>query len=125
MSTSSTDESTTIISTRPFRARSLIGCAGIVNAARAGNVTISNAIGNGVADDKLLYTYVPELIRYYLGEEPLLKNVDTYRLEDPEQLKYALADFDQLVVKPVDGSGGYGIVVGPRRRVKNCSWRRQ
>jgi len=96
-----------------FVPRSLIGCAGIVNAARAGNVTISNAIGNGVADDKLLYTYVPDLIRYYLGEEPLLKNVDTYRLEDPEQLKYALSRLDQLVVKPVDGSGGYGIVVGP------------
>jgi uncharacterized circularly permuted ATP-grasp superfamily protein len=96
-----------------FVPKSLIGCAGIVNAARAGNVTISNAIGNGVADDKLLYTYVPDLIRYYLNEEPLLKNVDTYRLEDPEQLEYALSRLDQLVVKPVDGSGGYGIVVGP------------
>lgn len=92
---------------------SLIGCAGIVNAARAGNVTIANAIGNGIADDKLLYTYVPDLIRYYLGEEPVLKNVDTYRLEDPDQLSEALNHLDELVVKPVDGSGGYGIIVGP------------
>ena len=97
-----------------FRPDSLIGCAGIVNAARAGNVTIANAVGNGVADDKLLYTYVPELIRYYLGEEPLLRNVDTYRLQDPDQLADVLERLDELVVKPVDGSGGYGIVVGPK-----------
>jgi len=96
-----------------FRPESLIGCAGIVNAARAGNVTIANAIGNGVADDKLLYTYVPELISYYLGEEPLLDNVWTYRLEDPDQLEDALGRLDELVVKPVDGSGGYGLLVGP------------
>jgi uncharacterized circularly permuted ATP-grasp superfamily protein len=96
-----------------FRPESLVGCAGLVNAARAGNVTIANAVGNGVADDKLLYTYVPDLIRYYLGEFPLLSNVDTYRLEDPEQLEYALSRLDTLVVKPVDGSGGHGIVVGP------------
>lgn len=92
---------------------SLIGCAGIVNATRAGNVTIANAVGNGVADDKLVYTYVPELIRYYLNEEPLLHNVETYRLEDSDQLEYALGRLGQLVVKPVDGSGGYGIIVGP------------
>jgi uncharacterized circularly permuted ATP-grasp superfamily protein len=92
---------------------SLIGCAGIVNATRAGNVTIANAIGNGIADDKLVYTYVPELIRYYLNEAPLLNNVATYRLEDKEQLEQALSRLSQLVVKPVDGSGGYGIVVGP------------
>jgi uncharacterized circularly permuted ATP-grasp superfamily protein len=96
-----------------FRPESLIGCAGIVNAARAGNVTIANCVGNGVADDKLLYTYVPDLIRYYLGEFPLLSNVDTYRLEDPEQLEYALSRLDSLVIKPVEGSGGHGIVVGP------------
>jgi len=96
-----------------FRADSLVGCPGILNAARAGNVTIANAVGNGVADDKLVYTYVPDLIRYYLGEEPLLTNVDTLRLDDPDQLAEALARLDQLVVKPVDASGGYGIVVGP------------
>jgi uncharacterized circularly permuted ATP-grasp superfamily protein len=96
-----------------FRPESLIGCAGIVNAARAGNVTIANAVGNGVADDKLIYTYVPDFIRYYLGEFPLLSNVDTYRLEDPEQLHHALGRLDSLVVKPVDGSGGHGLVIGP------------
>src|SRR5258708_37360880 len=73
-----------------FRPDSLIGCAGIVNAARAGNVTIANAIGNGVADDKLIYTYVPDIIRYYLGEKPILDNVPTYRLADPDRLKQAL-----------------------------------
>ena len=65
-----------------FRPDSIIGCPGIVNAARAGNVTLANAIGNGVADDKLLYTYVPDLIRYYLNEEPLISNVETHRLDD-------------------------------------------
>lgn len=71
-----------------FRPDSVIGCPGIVNAARAGNVTIANAVGNGVADDKLLYTWVPDLIRYYLREEPLLDNVESYRLDDPEVLHW-------------------------------------
>ena len=97
-----------------FRPDSLVGCPGIVNAARAGNVTIANAVGNGVADDKLVYTYVPDMIRYYLGEEPILPNVDTYRLEDPDQLAHVLDHLDELVLKPVDGSGGYGIVIGPQ-----------
>ncbi len=78
-----------------------------------GNVTIANAVGNGVADDKLLYTYVPDLIRYYLGEEPLLPNVESYRLDDPEMLDWVLGGLDQLVLKPVDGAGGSGIVIGP------------
>jgi uncharacterized circularly permuted ATP-grasp superfamily protein len=77
-----------------------------------GNVTLANAVGNGVADDKLVYTYIPDLIRYYLGEEPILPNVDTLRLEEPEALAQALDTLDQLVVKPVDGSGGKGLVVG-------------
>jgi uncharacterized circularly permuted ATP-grasp superfamily protein len=97
-----------------FRADSLVGCPGIVNAARAGNVTIANAIGNGVADDKLTYTYMPEIIRYYLGEDPILPNVETYRLGEPDQLAYALAHLDELVLKPVAGSGGYGIIIGPQ-----------
>ncbi len=97
-----------------FRGNSVVGCPGILNAARAGNVAIANAVGNGVADDKLMYTYVPDMIRYYLTEEPVLSNVTTYRLEDPEQRAHALARLDQLVVKPVDASGGYGIVVGPQ-----------
>jgi uncharacterized circularly permuted ATP-grasp superfamily protein len=97
-----------------FRTDSTLGCAGLLNAARAGKVTIANAVGNGVADDKLLYTYVPALIRYYLGEEPILPNVDTYRLDDPDVLDLVLDRLDQLVFKPVDGSGGAGIVIGPR-----------
>ncbi|MGN6721401.1 MAG: circularly permuted type 2 ATP-grasp protein [Marmoricola sp.] len=96
-----------------FRADSMLGCPGLVNAARAGNVTIANALGNGVADDKLIYTYVPDLIRYYLAEEPLLKNVDTWRLADPGALEEVLDRLDELVLKPVDGSGGKGIVIGP------------
>jgi uncharacterized circularly permuted ATP-grasp superfamily protein len=93
---------------------SVIGCPGILNAARAGNVTIANAVGNGVADDKLLYTYVPDLIRYYLGEAPLLPNVESFRLDDPDVLGWVLARLDELVLKPVDGAGGRGIVIGPR-----------
>ena len=96
-----------------FRSSSLIGCPGIVNAARFGNVTLANALGNGVADDKLVYTYVPDMISYYLGEDPVLPNVGTYRLEDTDQLRYALDRLDRLVFKPVDGSGGYGLVIGP------------
>ena len=71
-------------------------------------MTIANAVGNGVADDKLLYTYVPDLIRYYLSEEPLLHNVESYRLDEPDVLAWALDRLDQLVLKPVDGSGGSG-----------------
>ncbi len=97
-----------------FRPDSMLGCAGLLGAARAGNVTIANAVGNGVADDKLTYTYVPELIAYYLGERPILPNVATYRPEDPEQLAHVLAHLDQLVLKPVDASGGYGLLIGPQ-----------
>jgi len=96
-----------------FRPDSVLGCAGIVNAARMGNVTIANGVGNGVADDKALYPYVPALIRYYLAEEPILANVDTFDLRDPDQRADVLDRLDELVVKPVDGSGGYGIMVGP------------
>ena len=96
-----------------FRADSMLGSPGLMLAARLGNVTIANAVGNGVADDKLVYTYLPDLIRYYLNEEPKLKNVDTWRLEDPGALEEVLDRLDELVVKPVDGSGGKGLVVGP------------
>lgn len=96
-----------------FRPDSVLGCPGLLNAVRAGNVTVANAIGNGVADDKLTYTWVPDMVRYYLGEEPVLRNVDTFRLEDPDQLDHVLAHLDELVVKPVDASGGYGILIGP------------
>jgi len=96
-----------------FRGDSLVGCPGLLNAARAGNVTLANAVGNGVADDKLVYTYVPDLIRYYLRQEPLLDNVETHRLDDPEVRGWVLDHLDELVLKPVDGSGGKGIVIGP------------
>ncbi|WP_353828457.1 circularly permuted type 2 ATP-grasp protein [Agromyces sp. SYSU T0242] len=96
-----------------FRPDSVLGAPGLMLAARLGHVTIANAVGNGVADDKLVYTYVPDLIRYYLGEEPILPNVDTWRLEEPDALAEVLDRLDELVVKPVDGSGGKGLVVGP------------
>jgi uncharacterized circularly permuted ATP-grasp superfamily protein len=108
-----------------FRSDSLIGCPGILNAARAGNVTIANAVGNGVADDKLTYTYMPEIIRYYLGEDPILPNVETYRLEEPDQLSYVLDRLDQLVLKPVAGSGGYGILIGPQATDREIDQARQ
>jgi uncharacterized circularly permuted ATP-grasp superfamily protein len=96
-----------------FRSDSTLGVPGLLAAARAGNVTLANAVGNGVADDKALYPYVPALIRFYLGEEPILPNVDTYLLWEPEQRAAALERIGELVVKPVDASGGYGIVIGP------------
>ncbi len=97
-----------------FRADSMLGCPGMIDAARAGNVTLANAVGNGVADDKLVYTYMPDIIRYYLNEEPILKNVDTWRVGDAEAREEVLDRLDELVLKPVDGSGGKGIVIGPR-----------
>jgi uncharacterized circularly permuted ATP-grasp superfamily protein len=97
-----------------FRPDSLLGCPGLVNAARRGTVTIANGIGNGVADDKLIYTYMPDLIRYYLGEEPVLENVESYRLDDPDVLDWVLSELGGLVLKPVDGAGGAGVVIGPQ-----------
>jgi uncharacterized circularly permuted ATP-grasp superfamily protein len=96
-----------------FRADSVLGVAGLVNAARAGNVVISSAIGNGVGDDKLVYTYVPTMIEYYLGEKPLLANVDTFRCWLDDEREEVLDRVGELVIKPVEGSGGYGIVFGP------------
>jgi uncharacterized circularly permuted ATP-grasp superfamily protein len=96
-----------------FRPDSVIGCPGILGAARSGNIAIANAVGNGVADDKLAYTYVPTMVDYYLGETPLLRNVDTYRLEDDDARAHVLDNLESLVLKPVDGSGGYGLVIGP------------
>lgn len=95
-----------------FRPDSVLGVPGILNAARAGAVTIANGVGNGVADDKAVYPYVPTIVRYYLGEEPVLPNVPTFDLRDPDQRAEVLPRLDEMVVKPVDGSGGYGIVVG-------------
>ncbi len=96
-----------------FRPDSLVGCPGIINAARAGRVTIANGVGNGVADDKLVYTYVPAMIRYYLGEDPILHNVETMHLVDDAVRKDALSRRGDLVFKRVDGSGGKGLVIGP------------
>lgn len=96
-----------------FRADSVLGVAGLVNAARAGNVVISSAIGNGVGDDKLVYTYVPTMMEYYLREKPLLANVDTLRCWLDDERQEVLDRIHDLVLKPVEGSGGYGIVFGP------------
>ncbi|WP_232549581.1 circularly permuted type 2 ATP-grasp protein [Propioniciclava soli] len=95
-----------------FRSDSLLGCPGLLNAVRAGRVTIANAVGNGVADDKLVYSYVPDFISYYLDEDPILPNVDTFRCNEPAALSHVLANVDKMVVKPVDGSGGKGLVIG-------------
>jgi uncharacterized circularly permuted ATP-grasp superfamily protein len=97
-----------------FRPDSLLGVPGLIRAYRAGTVALANAVGTGVADDKAVYAYVPEMIRYYLGEEPLLDNVKTYLLRDPEQLEYVLDRLDTLVVKPTGESGGKGVYIGPR-----------
>ncbi|MBS3940945.1 MAG: circularly permuted type 2 ATP-grasp protein [Actinobacteria bacterium] len=96
-----------------FRPDSALGVPGLLSAARVGNVTIANAVGNGVADDKAVYAFVPDLIRYYLGEDPVLPNVDTYLLWEREQREAVLARLHELVVKPVAASGGYGMLIGP------------
>ena len=96
-----------------FRADSLLGVPGLVRAYRAGTVAIANAFGTGVADDKAIYHYVPEMIRFYLDEEPILANVKTYLLSDPEQLQHVLGRLDELVVKPTGESGGKGVFIGP------------
>ena len=96
-----------------FRPDSLLGVPGLMGAYRAGNVALANALGNGAADDKAIYAYVPEIIRYYLGEEPVLRNVDTYVCSRQPDLTYVLEHLDQLVVKAVGESGGYGMLMGP------------
>jgi uncharacterized circularly permuted ATP-grasp superfamily protein len=96
-----------------FRRDSGLGAAGLFNAYRAGNVVICNAPGTGVADDKAVYAYVPEIIRYYLGEDAILPNIETFLCREPAQLSHVLANLDKLVVKAVGASGGYGMLVGP------------
>jgi uncharacterized circularly permuted ATP-grasp superfamily protein len=95
------------------RADSLVGVPGLFGAYRAGRVTLANAIGTGVADDKSTYVYVPDMVRFYLGEEPILQNVPTYQCGNADDLKYVLAHLSELVVKEFQGSGGYGMLVGP------------
>ncbi|WP_018411304.1 circularly permuted type 2 ATP-grasp protein [Methyloversatilis thermotolerans] len=97
-----------------FRADSMLGVPGLLQVYRAGHVTLANAIGTGVADDKSIYPYVPDMIRFYLGEEPLLNNVPTWMCRKKEDLAHVLAHLDELVVKEVHGAGGYGMLIGPR-----------
>ncbi|ETX10498.1 hypothetical protein MUS1_14795 [Marinomonas ushuaiensis DSM 15871] len=101
-----------------FDSESVLGVAGLMRAWRSGNVALANAPGAGVADDKVVYAYVPEIIRYYLNEEPILKNVETFLCDDPEQRAYVLENLDKLVVKPANESGGYGMLVGPHSTKK-------
>jgi uncharacterized circularly permuted ATP-grasp superfamily protein len=96
-----------------FRHDSMLGVPGLFNAYRAGNVALANAIGTGVADDKAFYYYVPKVIKYYLGEDPIINNVETYILTDEKQCGYVCANLDKLVVKAVGESGGYGMLIGP------------
>jgi len=97
-----------------FRADSALGCAGLFNAYRAGNVTVANAFGTGLADDKAVYAYVPKMIRYYLNEDPILPNVETFLLSSEKERRHVLENLDKLVVKAVGESGGYGMLIGPQ-----------
>jgi uncharacterized circularly permuted ATP-grasp superfamily protein len=96
-----------------FRRDSQLGVAGLFNAYRSGNVSLANAIGTGVADDKAIYAYVPQMIRFYLDEDAILPNVETFLLTDPVQRQHVLANLGSLVVKAVGESGGYGMLIGP------------
>ncbi len=96
-----------------FRPDSTLGVPGLMSAYQAGNLTLANAVGTGVADDKAVYSYMPEIVKFFLGEEPILKTVPTWRCRDEEHLSYVLDNIEDLVVKEVHGSGGYGMLVGP------------
>jgi len=96
-----------------FRPDSTLGVAGLMSAYQSGNVTLANAVGTGIADDKAVYSFMPAIVKFYLGEEPLLKNVPTWRCREPEHLAYVLDHLAELVVKEVHGSGGYGMLIGP------------
>ncbi len=98
---------------RAFRPNSTLGCAGLLDVYRKGNISLCNAIGTGIADDKSIYPYVPQMIEFYLGEKPILHNVPTYMCRKPDDLAYVLAHMAELVVKEVHGAGGYGMLVGP------------
>ena len=96
-----------------FRPDSILGLPGLMSAYQAGNVTLANAVGTGIADDKAVYSYMPAVVKFYLDEEPILKNVPTWRCREPEHLAYVLDHLPELVVKEVHGSGGYGMLIGP------------
>ena len=97
-----------------FRPESMLGIPGLMDVYRSGGVSICSAPGSGVADDKAVYTYVPDMVRFYLGEEPILRNVPTWQCGRPDDLAHVLANLPELVVKEVHGSGGYGMLVGPK-----------
>ena len=97
-----------------FRPDSLLGVAGITAAVRAGNVSVANGFGTGIADDKAIFAYTPAIVRYYLNEEPLLPIVETHILSDPDVRRMVLRDLDRFVVKPTNASGGYGVIIGPK-----------
>jgi uncharacterized circularly permuted ATP-grasp superfamily protein len=104
-----------------FNPDSMLGVPGIMDVYRAGGITIANAPGTGVADDKAIYSFMPEIVEFYTGEKPLLPNVETWRCADPDSLAYVLDNLEELVVKEVHGSGGYGMLIGPtasRREIK-------
>jgi uncharacterized circularly permuted ATP-grasp superfamily protein len=98
---------------KAFRSDSTLGCAGLLDVYRAGNITLANAIGTGIADDKSIYPYVPKMIEFYLGERPILENVPTWLCREADDLMYVLDHLHELVVKEVHGAGGYGMLVGP------------
>jgi uncharacterized circularly permuted ATP-grasp superfamily protein len=97
-----------------FRPDSALGVPGLMSVYQAGNVTLANAVGTGIADDKAVYSYMPAIVKFYLGEEPILHNVPTWRCREPEHLSYVLDHLEELVVKEVHGSGGYGMLIGPK-----------
>jgi uncharacterized circularly permuted ATP-grasp superfamily protein len=101
-----------------FDPNSMLGVPGLLSVVRNGGVSLANAIGTGIADDKAVYTYVPEMIEFYLGEKPILSNVPTYKLGEEDDRAYVLEHLDELVVKEVAGSGGYGMLVGPASTVE-------
>ena len=96
-----------------FKPESMLGVPGVLDVYRSGGITIANAPGTGIADDKALYAYMPEIVEFYTGEKPLLNNVPTWRCSEPDQLAHVLDNLAELVVKEVHGSGGYGMLVGP------------
>src|ERR1700726_122021 len=95
-----------------FRPASALGVPRLLSASPAGHLPLANAVGTGIADDKAVYSYMPEIVRFYLGEEPILKNVPTWRCREPKDLAYVLDNLSDLVVKEVHGSGGYGMLIG-------------
>ncbi|MBO0712399.1 MAG: circularly permuted type 2 ATP-grasp protein, partial [Acetobacteraceae bacterium] len=97
-----------------FRPDSVLGVPGLMSAYHAGNVTLANAVGTGIADDKAVYSFMPAIVQFYLGGEPILKNVPTWRCREPDHLDYVLDHLEELVVKEVHGSGGYGMLIGPK-----------